>query len=135
MITLTLLLGCSENGGDDDNADDSSDVNPDSGGEGCGASLCGCSDPATLEYEATVIDSQTMAPLSGVEVYCLGETTPIATSDDAGLVGFSIETQLSDGCGYDRCNNLRFHATTGTYADLEEPVLESNGDLVEMTAG
>lgn len=134
MFTLTFLIGCTADDKDGGNADDSSEGSPDSGQEeGCGASLCGCSEPATLEYAATVIDIQTDAPVADVEVYCLGEDTPVGTSDDAGLIGFSIETMLSPGCGYDRCNNLRFHATVGPYADHEEPVLQSNGDFVEMT--
>jgi hypothetical protein len=134
IVSLTLLLACPVDDSDDGNASDSSEGSAESGREGgCGSSLCGCSEPATLEYEATTIDIQTDAPVAGVEVFCLGEDTPIATSDDAGLVGFSIETMLSPGCGYDRCNNLRFHATAGPYEDHEEPVLQSNGDFVEMT--
>lgn len=133
IFTLAFSLACPVDDQDDGNAGDSSE-GPDSGQEGgCANSLCGCSEPATLEYEATTIDIQTDAVVAGVEVYCLGEDTPIATSDAAGLVGFSIETMLSPGCGYDRCNNLRFHATVGPYVDHEEPVLQSNGDFVEMT--
>jgi hypothetical protein len=133
MFTLTFLLGCPADDPDDGNADDSSEGADSSQDGGCGGSFCGCSEPATLEYEATVIDIQTDTPVAGVEVYCLGEDAPISTSDDAGLIGFSIETMLSPGCGYDRCNNLRFHATVGPYVDHEEPVLESNNGFVEMT--
>lgn len=137
---LASVLGCTakeDDGGDgnaDDSSEDSSEDSHDSGQEegGCGG-LCGCPEAATLEYEATVIDIQTKMPVAGVEVYCVGEDSPISTSDEAGLVGFSIETELSPGCGYDRCNNLRFHATVGPYKDHEEPVLQSNGDFVEMT--
>ena len=49
-------------------------------------------------------------------------------------MSFSIETELSDGCGYLRCNNLRFHAPDGAFEDLLESVYESNDDLVEMLA-
>jgi hypothetical protein len=134
MFSLALLLACSVDDPDDGNASDSSESSAESGREGgCGSSFCGCSEPVTLEYEATTIDIQTDAPVAGVEVFCLGEDTPIATSDEAGLVNFSIETMLSPGCGYDRCNNLRFHATVGPYVDHEEPVLQSNGEFVEMT--
>lgn len=103
-----------------------------SGGEDCGMSLCGCWSDMMMSFEATLQNPQTMEPLSGVELYCGGETMPIAISDAMGKISFTIATKQSPGCGFERCNNMRLHAPLGPFVDYEGTYFSMNGETIFM---
>jgi hypothetical protein len=95
-------------------------------------SFCGCSTEVTLAFSATILNGQTGDPVAGIELYCKGETDPIAVSDAMGKVAFSIETLESPGCGPERCGNLVFHDPVGPLADTTGTYYEYNGKDVVM---
>jgi len=98
----------------------------------CAESLCGCWEAATLEFEATLYNPQLAAPVEGAEVYCDDESEPLATSDADGLVSFSVETELSPGCGYARCDELRIDATDQGLQEQVLSVYEANGERIDL---
>jgi hypothetical protein len=83
--------------------------------DGCGMSLCGCSTPTTLELSGRVVDSQGGAPVPGVVLTCLSADASVATTDGDGGYRLRFETSLSPGCGYEGCNQVRFHDPSGAY--------------------
>ena len=100
--------------------------------DSCAMSLCGCSADATMTFAATVQDASTMMPLTGIELVCFGETTPIAVSDATGKLSFSIQTQSSPGCGFARCNNMKLHDPSGARLDLEGTYFSFNEKTLAM---
>lgn len=85
-----------------------------------------------MNFEATVQNAQTMAPLEGIELYCGGELMPIATSDAMGKIQFTIATKQSPGCGFERCTNMRLHAPDGSVMDSEGTYFSMNGQTISM---
>jgi hypothetical protein len=108
----------------------SSSSSSSSGGD-CGG-FCGCWEPTTMTFDATIQDATTMMPLAGIELFCKGENTAIAMSDATGKVSYSIETMVSPGCDYERCNNMVLHDPTGAHMDLEGTYFSLNGTTVSM---
>lgn len=100
-------------------------------GDGCGMSLCGCSEDVTMTFEATIQDAA-MMPLAGIELLCHGEDTPIAVSDATGAIAFSIETTESPGCGFGRCNNMILHDPAGKRLDVQGTYFSFNGQTLSM---
>ncbi|MCA9707571.1 MAG: hypothetical protein KDK70_17090 [Myxococcales bacterium] len=98
----------------------------------CGETNCGCWEDATIDYQATVRDVGRDAPVQGAEVFCDDEDEPIAVSDAQGQVSFTLETEHSLGCGYARCERLRFSAPDQGLDDFETTTDLSNGLRVEM---
>jgi hypothetical protein len=84
-----------------------------------------------MTFDATIQDAS-MMPLVGIELFCFGEDIPIAVSDAAGTLGFSIQTQFSPGCKYERCTNMRLHDPAGKRADLEGTYFQFNGQTLSM---
>ncbi len=125
-LAAALLMACGP-----EQVDDSADADGGSTDDTC-VSLCGCPVDIVLDYSATVVDGQTGEVIEAVEVYCDVETTPISISDADGLVGFSIPTQESPGCGYARCNQLRFRPTTGPWEDVVVLTANTNGQQVPL---
>jgi hypothetical protein len=85
-----------------------------------------------MTFDATIQDATTMMPLAGIELSCKGENMAIATSDATGKVTFTLETMLSPGCGYERCNNMVLHDPTGAHMDFEGTYYSFNGMTVSM---
>lgn len=102
-----------------------------SSSEECAISFCGCTEDTTMTFDATIQDAS-MMPLVGIELFCFGENMPIAVSDDMGKFSFSIQTQMSPGCGYARCNNMRVHDPSGKYVDLEGTYFSFNKQTLSM---
>jgi len=84
-----------------------------------------------MTFSATIQDTS-MMPIVGIELFCFGEDMPIAVSDATGTLTFSIQTQMSPGCGYARCNNLRLRDPSGKRADLEGTYFSFNGQTLAM---
>jgi len=98
---------------------------------GCGMTFCGCSNPATLNFETTLVDGNN-TPLKGIQIFCEKEQEPIATSGDTGKASFSIETSYSPGCHYARCTNLRLADPTQVFADVKTTVYSINGKVAVL---
>jgi hypothetical protein len=142
VFGLLLIAGCSDGGGGSTGGGGGAGGATGSGGGGassssgdpnCGMSFCGCWEDTTIAFSAKVLDGQTMAPVAGVEVYCVPEMESVAVSDAMGNVSFTVETKVSPGCGLERCNNLRFHDPVGPLADTTGSYYELNGKDVVMS--
>jgi len=95
----------------------------------CVRSFCGCWTDATLDYQATVVDSRG-EPIAGAELTCMGEDTSIARSDATGRATFTIKTEDSPGCGLARCGNLIFKDFAGRITEVT--TTGTNGDTVVL---
>jgi hypothetical protein len=85
-----------------------------------------------MTFTSTVQDASTMMNLSGIELLCFAETTPIAVSDAAGVLSFSIQTLYSPACKYARCTNMTLHDPTGAHPDLVSTYFAFNQKTVAM---
>ena len=81
-------------------------------GDDCGRPICGCWIDDTVDLQITVID-QAGAPLEGIDLICVNEDTPVASSDVEGVAGTIFETRVSPSCGPERCNSLTLSDPTG----------------------
>ena len=78
----------------------------------CGRPICGCWTDETLDLQIRVTD-QDGNPLEGIDLICVNEDIPVASSDFEGLAGTMIETRISPGCGPERCNSITLSDPTG----------------------
>jgi hypothetical protein len=108
---------------------------------GCGAEeeqentgICGDWIETTVDFEATVWSPQVEAPVVGAELYCEGEDSPRATSDEAGVLQFTLTTfESTGGCGYEDCNDITVEpplssALVATTLDFDE----ANGQTIDL---
>ena len=93
--------------------------------EVCAKGICGCWEPATLDVAGDVRNSQLSDPVADVAVSCDSEATPVATTDANGSFSFSLETEVSPGCGYQRCAVLVFTPPAGSGLVPAEVPIES----------
>ena len=98
--------------------------------------ICGDWEAVTIEFEATVWNSQLDAPIEGAELFCDDEDSPRATSDADGVLQFTLETiESTAGCGYGDCNNVTIEDAAG---DLESTTLDldaANGETIVLQYG
>ena len=106
-------------------------------GDDCGRPICGCWVDDTVDLQITVVD-QAGTPLEGIDLVCVNEDTPVASSDAEGVAGTIFETRVSPGCGPERCNSItlidptgRCEGTSSTLAVLNDttvPLVCAEGD-------
>ena len=81
-------------------------------GDDCGRPICGCWIDDTVDLQVTVVD-QAGDPLEGIDLICVNEDTPIASSNIEGVAGTIFDTRVSPGCGPERCNSITLSDPTG----------------------
>jgi hypothetical protein len=126
-LALLFALGC---GGDTDDAPTDTVDTVDTGEfVGCGATLCGCWEPLSFEFEGTVADTDG-APLDTALLHCKGQADPIAMADASGVVSFVLDTQVSPGCGLEVCNMLEVSAPG--FLPIELATQTANGTVMVL---
>jgi hypothetical protein len=98
--------------------------------------ICGEWLAVTIEFEATVWDSQLDEPVEGAELYCDEEDSPRATSDADGVLQFTLETSESPGgCGYGDCNSVTIEDALGELESVTLGLDAANGETIELAYG
>ena len=97
----------------------------------CSRSFCGCWEDAILEFSTKILDKH-YKPLPDIEVFCAGEETPRAVSDQSGVAALTVSTQRSPGCHYAVCSNLIFRDKRLIYAERQFTVYQANGQTIHL---
>ncbi len=100
-------------------------------GDDCGRPICGCWTDETLDLQITVVD-QDGIPLEGIDLICVNEDTPVASSDVEGVAGALFETRVSPGCGPERCHSLTLSDPTGRCEGTSSSLAMLNDTTVSL---
>lgn len=100
----------------------------------CGRPVCGCWEPTTVELSLTLVDGAG-DPVPDINVICVNEDAPVATSDADGVVSHTFDTRVSDACGVERCNSLTLVDPAGACSGAESTLLALNGTTIVLSCG
>jgi hypothetical protein len=119
LFMIPLVLGCK--------------TGPDkTGPENTG--ICGTWPDVVVDFEAVVWNHQLDEPVEGAELSCDGEVR--ATSDEEGVIAFTLETtESTGGCGYTDCNTVTIEAPSDALQPVTMDLDEANGSTIELMYG
>lgn len=86
-----------------------------------------------VDFEAVVWNHQLDESVEGAQLRCDGEVR--ATSDEEGVIAFTLETTESTGGGYTDCNTVAVEAPSEGLQPVTMGLDEANGSTIELMYG
>lgn len=96
--------------------------------------ICGTWPDVVVDFEAVVWNHQLDESVEGAQLRCDGEVR--ATSDEEGVIAFTLETtESTGGCGYTDCNTVTVEAPSEGLQPVTMGLDEANGSTIELMYG